>query len=73
MADLTNFFNPKSVAFVGASKSPGKIGNVIVKNMLSCGYQGKIFPINPKETEIEGLPYHPAVDKGQKRGAGLPR
>jgi len=51
------------VAVIGASKSPGKIGNVIVKNMISCGYQGKIFPINPKETEIEGLPCYPAVDK----------
>lgn len=63
MTDLTGLFNPQSVAIIGASKSPGKIGNVIVKNMIGCGYQGKIFPINPKETEIEGLPCHPSVDK----------
>lgn len=63
MTDLTSLFNPKSVAIIGASKSPGKIGNVIVKNMISCGYHGKIFPINPKETEIEGLSCYPSVDK----------
>ncbi|MDD4237698.1 MAG: acetate--CoA ligase family protein [Desulfotomaculaceae bacterium] len=63
MAGLVNFFNPKSVAVIGASKAAGKIGNVIVKNMLSCGYTGPIFPINPKEQKIEGLTCYPAVDK----------
>ena len=63
MSDLTRFFNPKSVAIIGASRSPGKIGNVIVKNMISSGFTGKIFPINPKEAEIEGLPCYPSVDK----------
>ncbi len=63
MTDLTSLFNPKSVAIIGASKSPCKIGNVIVKNMISCGYKGKVFPINPKEPEIEGLVCYPSVDK----------
>lgn len=63
MTDLTSLFNPKSVAIIGASKSPGKIGNVIVKNMIGCGYQGKVFPVNPKEPEIEGLLCYPSVDK----------
>jgi len=63
LSDLTRFFNPKSVAIIGASRSPGKIGNVIVKNMISSGFSGKIFPINPKEAEIEGLPCYPSVEK----------
>jgi acetyltransferase len=63
LTDLNSLFNPKSVAIIGASKSPGKIGNVIVKNMISCAYQGKVFPINPKEPEIEGLVCYPSVDK----------
>jgi acetyltransferase len=63
LSDLTGLFNPKSVAIIGASKSPGKIGNVIVKNMISCGYNGKVFPVNPKEPEIEGLRCYPSVDK----------
>lgn len=63
MSDLTGLFNPKSVAIIGASKSPGKIGNVIVKNMINCGYNGKILPVNPRESEIEGLQCYPSVDK----------
>ena len=62
MAGLASFFNPKSVAVIGASKAAGKIGNVIVKNMISCGFTGPVFPINPKEQEIEGLTCYPAVD-----------
>ncbi|OPY57371.1 MAG: succinyl-CoA synthetase subunit alpha [Pelotomaculum sp. PtaU1.Bin035] len=61
MAGLTNFFNPKSVAVIGASKSPGKIGNVIVKNIIASGYPGKIFPVNLKEREIEGLASYPSI------------
>ncbi len=63
MADLTSLFNPKSVAIIGASKSPGKIGNVIVKNMINSGFPGKIFPVNPKATEIEGLTCYATVTK----------
>lgn len=55
MADLTPLFSPKSVAIIGASKNPGKIGNVIVKNVKESGFPGSIYPINPKETEIENL------------------
>lgn len=62
MAGLTSFFNPKSVAIIGASKSPGKIGNVIVKNIISSAYHGKVYPVNPKEKEIEGLACYPSID-----------
>lgn len=62
MDSLTSFFNPKSVAIIGASKSPGKIGNVIVKNIISSGYTGKVFPVNPKEKEIEGLICYPSIN-----------
>lgn len=63
MSHLAGLFSPKSVAIIGASKSPGKIGNVILKNMIGCGYQGKVFPVNPKEALIEGLQCYPSVDK----------
>jgi len=61
LAGLTSFFNPKSVAIIGASKSPEKIGNVIVKNIISSGYTGKVFPVNPREKEIEGLACYPSI------------
>jgi len=50
-----NFFGPKSVAIVGASRKPGKVGYEITKSMIDGGYQGKIFPINPSADEVEGL------------------
>jgi len=52
---LEKFFNPKTVAIVGASTREGKIGHILVKNMLKYGYKGRIFPINPKASEILGL------------------
>ena len=42
-------FNPKSVAVIGASNTPGKVGYAIVKNMLDADFEGKIYPINLKE------------------------
>lgn len=52
---LEGFFSPKAVAIVGASTHEGKIGHILVKNMLKYGYKGKIFPINPRANEILGL------------------
>ncbi|MCL5780522.1 MAG: acetate--CoA ligase family protein [Firmicutes bacterium] len=63
MPDLTPFFNVRSVAIIGASNKPGKIGNVIVKNVIESGFAGKIFPINPKETVIEGLTCYSSVSQ----------
>jgi len=52
---LENFFNPRSVAIVGASRQEGKVGYEILANMIEAGYKGQIFPVNPKADEIEGL------------------
>ncbi len=41
-----SFFNPKSVAIVGASRTKGKVGYEILSNMISAGYKGKIYPVN---------------------------
>jgi len=57
-----NFFNPESVAIVGASSQKGKVGYEILKNMIDAGYKGKIFPINPKAESIEGLKCHPDIE-----------
>ncbi len=56
MNDLNKIFKPESVAVIGASNTPGKVGYSIIANMISCGYNGKIYPINPKANEeIQGL------------------
>lgn len=58
---LNTLFNPESTAIVGASRSPGKFGYNIVQNLINLGFQGKIFPVNPKTDEILGLKCYPSV------------
>ncbi len=53
---LEALFNPDSVAVVGASATPGKVGHTIVNNLLRFKFKGKIIPVNPKGGEILGLP-----------------
>lgn len=50
------FLDPKSVAIVGASRHEGKVGHEIVAGLVRDGFPGKIFPVNPKAEEVEGLP-----------------
>jgi len=59
---LDTFFNPKSVAVIGASREEKKIGHIILKNFIN-GFKGKIFPINPKADEIEGLKCYPKISE----------
>ena len=58
---LEHFFRPKSVAVIGASREPGKVGNVVVRNLKRYGLTGEIYPINPRATEILGLKVYPTV------------
>ena len=55
---LEKFFQPKSVAVVGASRGKGKVGYEIVANMVAAGYEGKLYPVNPKADEICGVKCH---------------
>ena len=59
---INKMLRPKSVAVVGASATPGKIGYTVIKNLLKDGYQGKIYPINQKESEILGLKCYPEIE-----------
>jgi acyl-CoA synthetase (NDP forming) len=52
--DLDSFLSPRSIAVVGASSVPSKIGAVPVRYLVERGYAGEIYPINPKADEIEG-------------------
>ena len=60
---LEEFFNPKSVAVIGASTSPGKLGYAVLENLVEGGYVeiGTIYPINPKADEILGQKAYPSV------------
>ncbi len=59
--NLRHIFRPSSVAVVGASKKVEKIGYQCLKNLIEGGYEGKIYPVNPKESEILGLKCYPDV------------
>jgi len=48
------FFKPKSVAVLGASGTPGKLGYVILKNIADSDFAGKVYPVNPKSDEMLG-------------------
>lgn len=52
---LNYFFNPKSVAIVGASSNPEKLGRQILDNIIKGGFKGHIYPVNLKERKIAGL------------------
>jgi acyl-CoA synthetase (NDP forming) len=58
---LRPIFKPKSVAVIGASGVPFKWGNDIILSMQKAGYQGTIYPINPREEKILGLPVYRSV------------
>ncbi len=55
---LEALFNPSSIAVVGASRDPTKVGYQILNN-LKRSYKGKIYPVNPKAKEILGLKVYP--------------
>ena len=60
--DLKKFFHPKSIAIVGASTGGFKLGGTsFMLKLLEGGYSGKLYPINPKAKEIEGLQSYPDV------------
>ncbi len=58
---LEAFFNPRSIAIIGASRSPRKVGYQILYNLLKCGYRGRIYPINPAADKILGLKVYPSI------------
>jgi len=63
VAALSVFFDPKSVAVVGASADPKKPGNTALRHMISMGYKGKLYPVNPREKGILGLPCYKSVSE----------
>jgi acetyl coenzyme A synthetase (ADP forming)-like protein len=58
---LERFFKPRSIAIVGASKNPIKIGHAALKNILVSDYTCKLYPVNPNEEEILGLKCYPCL------------
>jgi acetyl coenzyme A synthetase (ADP forming)-like protein len=58
---MKRIMQPNAVAVIGASSEEGKIGNSVMKNLINGGYQGAIYPINPKADEIMGKKCYKSV------------
>lgn len=58
---LEHFFSPNAVAVVGASRETGKVGYDVLKNMVTYGYAGKVYPVNPKADNILGIKTYPSL------------
>ena len=59
--NLEQLFNPRSVAVIGASTRPGRVGAAVWKNLRAGGFQGPIWPVNPAYESIDGVPCYADV------------
>jgi len=59
--DLHDLFYPQSIAVIGASGTPGKLGWNVFTNLVSHNFKGKLYPINPRADEIHGCKAYPCI------------
>ena len=55
------FFRPRSIAVIGASRTPGTVGYEIVDNLLADGFTGAIYPVNPNAIAVHSVPAYPGI------------
>lgn len=60
-AAMRSFFNPRSVAVIGASRTPGSIGSAIFRNLIVEGFNGPVYPVNPKADVVHSVAAYPNV------------
>ena len=58
---LNAFHDPRAVAIIGASRTPGKLGHSVLQNVIQHGFRGAIYPINPGARELQGYSCYPSV------------
>jgi len=63
MNQLDRFFEPQSVVVIGASATPHKPGNDVIKNIIANGYSGKLYLVNPRGGEILGIKVYPSIQE----------
>jgi acyl-CoA synthetase (NDP forming)/GNAT superfamily N-acetyltransferase len=62
VASMRHALMPASVAIIGASRRPGSVGRVILRNLTTGGFPGPIYPVNPGAAELDGIPCLPSAD-----------
>ncbi len=61
--DLEGLFDPSSIAVIGASRKEGKVGHKLLSNILQSGYDGEVYPVNPKGGEALGKKLYRSVEE----------
>ena len=60
-SNLNIIFHPKSIAVVGASTRPGTVGNDIFRNLLYAEFNGSVYPVNPRASNVQGVHAYAAL------------
>ncbi len=60
--NLNSLFSPKSIAVIGASSSPEKVGAIVFKNIIASNFPGNVYPVNPNAQNVDGIKCYPNVD-----------
>jgi acyl-CoA synthetase (NDP forming) len=63
LAGIEAIFNPGSVAVIGASDNPGKLGSHVMRSLTEGQYPGRIYPVNPGKDEILGIKTYPSLSR----------
>jgi acetyltransferase len=58
---LSVFFQPRTVAVIGATEAPGSVGRTVLWNLMSNPFGGTVFPVNPKRTSVLGVHAYPTI------------
>ena len=59
---MARLLRPTSVAVIGASRAPGTIGHELVTNLVTGGFEGPVYPVNPSATAVASLPCWPTIE-----------
>jgi acetate---CoA ligase (ADP-forming) len=59
--ELDELFDPSSVAVIGASNKPGKVGTSLFRNILEAGFKGVVYPVNPSSKSVSGVRCYPTI------------
>jgi acetyltransferase len=61
--NLDRIFNPGAIAVIGASEKAGSVGNTLMLNLVQSGFEGNLYPVNPRHKTIHGLKSIPSILK----------
>jgi acyl-CoA synthetase (NDP forming) len=61
VAEIDEIFNPRSIAVVGVSDKVNRLGNLMLYSFMDIGFEGDLYPINPKEDSVMGLKCYPQI------------